>query len=150
MSSQGWVHDCAFSPSGNHLAFVSHDSTATIVNFGETSGNGDSLPLQTVIAYKGRPFTCCLFTTESQLIAAGYDFFPIRINEASGEWVSAAWHLCRCVVATLLAVCGRAFSSTVISCPSVCFQSVLRQPRGRDESQDEQKGQVGDGQVPKS
>lgn len=84
--SQGWVHDCAFSPSGKQLAFVGHDATVTIVNFGESSGKGDSKPLQTVLPFKGLPFTSILFSAESQLVAAGYDFYPIRINASGNEW----------------------------------------------------------------
>jgi len=64
--SQGWVHDCEWSPNGKQLAFVSHDSSVSVVNFSESSGAGDAQPLVTTIPYKGLPFTTCLFSTEAR------------------------------------------------------------------------------------
>mmetsp|Transcript_23917 Transcript_23917/g.34992 ORF Transcript_23917/g.34992 Transcript_23917/m.34992 type:complete len:380 (+) Transcript_23917:112-1251(+) len=84
--SQGWVHDCEWSPNGKQLAFVSHDSSVSVVNFSESSGAGDAQPLVTTIPYKGLPFTTCLFSTENQLIVAGYDFFPLRVDKDGDDW----------------------------------------------------------------
>lgn len=87
-SSNGWVHDCAFSPNGDTLAFVSHDSTVTLVNFSQAGeGGGSTGPLQIVLPYQGLPFNCCLFASDSQLIVAGHDFIPIRVDSKGSTWV---------------------------------------------------------------
>ena len=33
LGPQSWINDCAWSPSGRQLAFVSHDSSLTVVAF---------------------------------------------------------------------------------------------------------------------
>ncbi|POY74212.1 hypothetical protein BMF94_2650 [Rhodotorula taiwanensis] len=73
-SSGGWVHGVAFSPSGDALAFVSHDSTLTIVY--------PSGPEQPPAAYYSvnLPSLPCLtltFTSENALVAAGHDCQPL-------------------------------------------------------------------------
>lgn len=79
-SSNGWVHDCEFSPDGTQLCFVSHDSTVSVVNFAQ----GEAIV--NVKAYSGLPFTSCIFKDNELIIAAGYDFFPLRITSDNGEW----------------------------------------------------------------
>ena len=68
-STAGWVHDVAFSPSGNALAFVAHDSTLTVVY-----PSGPEQPPRAVVSVTTQllPFTGLIWSTESEIIAAGY------------------------------------------------------------------------------
>ncbi|GJN89011.1 hypothetical protein Rhopal_001982-T1 [Rhodotorula paludigena] len=80
----GWVHGIAFSPSGAALAFVSHDSTLTVVY--------PSAPEQPPAAVYtvNLPSLPCLtltWTSESALVAAGHDCQPL-VFEGSAE---AGW-----------------------------------------------------------
>ncbi|KAK3677558.1 ARP2/3 actin-organizing complex subunit Sop2 [Recurvomyces mirabilis] len=79
----GWVHDVAFSPSGNALAFCSHDSTVTVVY-----PSGPEQPPQAVLSITTQllPFTSLLWTTESELVAAGYDCGVYRLSGDSNGW----------------------------------------------------------------
>jgi actin related protein 2/3 complex, subunit 1A/1B len=68
-NTAGWVHDVAFSPSGDALAFVGHDSSLTVVY-----PNGPEQPPRAVVSVNTQllPFTGLLWSTESEIIAAGY------------------------------------------------------------------------------
>uniref|UniRef100_A0A3B3TWR8 Actin-related protein 2/3 complex subunit n=1 Tax=Poecilia latipinna TaxID=48699 RepID=A0A3B3TWR8_9TELE len=61
----GWVHSVSFSASGNRLAWVSHDSTVTVVDSSKTQKT-EFLPLLSVI-----------FVSENCLVAAGHDCCPM-------------------------------------------------------------------------
>ncbi|XP_048408485.1 actin-related protein 2/3 complex subunit 1B-A-like [Stegostoma tigrinum] len=66
----GWVHGVCFSDSGNRLVWVSHDSTVCVTDANKkstiTTLDTASLPLLTVT-----------FITESSLVAAGHDCYPV-------------------------------------------------------------------------
>ena len=68
-NSAGWVHGCAFSPSGNALAFTAHDSSITIVY-----PSGPDQPPMAVISVSTQllPFMSLIWRDESEIIAAGY------------------------------------------------------------------------------
>jgi len=68
----GWVHGVAFSPSGNQLLFVAHDSSATVVD-----------PAKGVVSRvvtKDLPYRCCGWLSESSIIVAGHDYVPISFT----------------------------------------------------------------------
>lgn len=67
--SGGWIHDVSFSASGDKLAYVSHDSSITVV---------DGTQEQAVVrlALQSLPFRCLSWITESSLFAAGHDYMP--------------------------------------------------------------------------
>ncbi|KAK4685233.1 actin related protein 2/3 complex, subunit 1A/1B, partial [Tremellales sp. Uapishka_1] len=79
----GWVHDVAFSPSGDVLAFVSHDSSISVVY---PSGPGQALQAHISVRCPSLPFLSVVFTTESQLIAAGHDCQPMLYTGSSSGW----------------------------------------------------------------
>lgn len=85
-NTAGWVHDVAFSPSGNALAFVSHDSTVTVVY-----PSAPEQPPQAVISVSSSllPFTSVLWTSESSLVAAGYDCSVTKFTGDVNGWSSA-------------------------------------------------------------
>ncbi|KAK4048387.1 ARP2/3 actin-organizing complex subunit Sop2 [Microbotryomycetes sp. JL221] len=66
----GWVHGVAFSPSGDVLAFVSHDAAITIVY-----PSGPDAPPTAVFSIQlpTLPLVSLVFTTETSLVAAGHD-----------------------------------------------------------------------------
>lgn len=68
-NSAGWVHGCAFSPSGNALAFTAHDSSITVVY-----PSGPDQPPIAVISLNTQllPFLSLIWNGESEIIAAGY------------------------------------------------------------------------------
>lgn len=80
----GWVHDVAFSPSGDALAFTSHDSTITVVY-----PAGPDQPPQAVrtITSITLPTVSLSFVNETTLIAAGHDCQPILFRGGADGWV---------------------------------------------------------------
>jgi actin related protein 2/3 complex subunit 1A/1B len=86
--SAGWIHGVAFSPSGDVLAFAAHDSSVTIVYPG-----GPEQPPKAMINVSTQllPFTCLIWTGESEIIAAGHDCeaYRLRGNESGWEVVGS-------------------------------------------------------------
>ena len=64
------MHSVSFLSSGNKLCWVGHDSSISITNM--TSGKK---PI--VVKHKFLPYITCQFVTESRIVAAGYDCFPV-------------------------------------------------------------------------
>ncbi|KAF2759405.1 actin-related protein-like protein 2/3 complex subunit 1A [Pseudovirgaria hyperparasitica] len=82
-STAGWVHDVAFSPSGNAMAFTSHDSSVTVVY----PSAPDQPPKAVVsVATQLLPLTTLLWTSESEIIAAGYNCEAYRLSGNEGGW----------------------------------------------------------------
>jgi actin related protein 2/3 complex subunit 1A/1B len=76
--SAGWVHACAFSPSGNALAFACHDSSVTVVY-----PSAPDQPPRAMVSISTRllPFMSLLWNTENELIAAGHVRLPFPFIE---------------------------------------------------------------------
>lgn len=79
----GWVHDVAFSPSGNVLAFTTHDSSIIVAY--------PSAPEQPPLAVLSvstslLPFRSLLWSTENQIIAAGHDCHPVVFEGDQNGW----------------------------------------------------------------
>lgn len=76
----GWVHSVAFSPDGTRLAWVSHDSSISIV---------DSRKSMHPINVRTRflPFLSCIWSSNNLVIAAGHDCCPMLYyyDDYSGE-----------------------------------------------------------------
>lgn len=72
-NSGAWVHDVAFSLDGTKLAWVSHDSSISVV---------DSIESMTVVTLKTRylPFLSCVWVSQASLVAAGHDCCPMLFN----------------------------------------------------------------------
>ena len=85
-SSGGWVHGVAFSPSGDALAYVAHDSSVTVVY-----PSGPDQPPHAVITVTTQvlPFVTLLWTREDQLVAAGHDCHPVVFEGDMGGWRQA-------------------------------------------------------------
>ncbi|KAK2768829.1 hypothetical protein FQN54_000689 [Arachnomyces sp. PD_36] len=81
--SAGWIHGCAFSPSGNALAFSAHDSSVTVVY----PSAPDQPPRAMLnISTNLLPFTSLIWRSEDELIAAGHDCEAIRFQGNESGW----------------------------------------------------------------
>ncbi|KAI5282118.1 hypothetical protein KEM52_003768 [Ascosphaera acerosa] len=79
----GWVRGCAFSPSGDALAFACHDSSVTVVY----PSAPDQPPRAMVnISTRLLPFTTMMWNTENEIIAAGHDCEPFRFQGDASGW----------------------------------------------------------------
>jgi len=78
--TSGWVEAMAFSPSGNQLAWSTHDSS---VHFLECSTTNHTI--QTVRC-RGLPYITCLWVGETSLIAAGHDCVPVLFQGGPGKY----------------------------------------------------------------
>jgi len=74
----GWVHAVGFSPSGDALAFASHDSSINIVYPGG--------PAIYTIKLSSLPLLTLTWTTENSLVAAGHDCQPLVFSGSEGGW----------------------------------------------------------------
>lgn len=68
-NSAGWIHGCAFSPSGNAFAFTAHDSSVTVVY-----PSGPDQPPKAIVSLSTQllPFLSLIWNGESEIIAAGH------------------------------------------------------------------------------
>ncbi|KIM79582.1 hypothetical protein PILCRDRAFT_823113 [Piloderma croceum F 1598] len=74
----GWVHAVGFSPSGNVLAFASHDSSVSIVYPGG--------PTIINVRMASLPYVSLIWTAEDSLVAAGHDCQPIVFSGSEAGW----------------------------------------------------------------
>jgi len=81
--SAGWVHGCCFSPSGDALAFVSHDSSVTIVY-----PSAPEQPPRAMLNVSTRllPFTSLIWSSEAEIIAAGHGCEAYRLRGDENGW----------------------------------------------------------------
>ncbi|KAI1293620.1 Actin-related protein 2/3 complex subunit 1A [Halotydeus destructor] len=79
-SGSSWIHDVSFSPDGNRLAWVSHDSSISVA---------DATKNMTVVTHKTRflPYLTCVWSTVKFIVAAGHDCYPAlyQYDEGSGK-----------------------------------------------------------------
>jgi len=77
----GWVHAIGFSPSGDVLAFASHDSTINIVYPGG--------PVVHSIRMQSLPVVTLTWSSEDSIIAAGHDCRPLVFSGSRAGWQEA-------------------------------------------------------------
>ncbi|TSK31296.1 Actin-related protein 2/3 complex subunit 1B [Bagarius yarrelli] len=75
--SGGWVHSVCFSASGNRLAWVSHDSTVTVVD-----PTKSSTPSQLKTEFLA--LLSVTFVSENNIVAAGHDCCPMLFTSDDG------------------------------------------------------------------
>jgi len=75
----GWVQSVRWSPSGNLVAFVGHDSTLSVADI--SSGTAQT---QT-IKYRELPFRDLVFIDEKNIVAVGHDCSPVLFSN-TGTW----------------------------------------------------------------
>jgi len=86
----GWVHGVAFSPSGDALAFVGHDSTLTVVY---PSAPDQPPQASYTLNLPSLPCISLTFVTETSLIAAGHDCQPLTFEGSLEQGWSATGSL---------------------------------------------------------
>lgn len=74
-AGSGWVHSVSFSPSGDQVAFVSHDSTISVVDGAAQDGG-----LITRFVSKDLPYNAVTWLTPASLVVAGHDYVPFLYN----------------------------------------------------------------------
>lgn len=84
----GWVHGVAFSPDGDSLAFVGHDSSLTVAY---PSAPNEPPQAIHVIRSPTLPYVTLAFVSPTSLVAAGHDCQPVLF---SGN-VNDGWRLAR-------------------------------------------------------
>ena len=83
--SAGWIHGCAFSPSGDAFAFTAHDSSITVVY-----PSGPDQPPKAIVSLSTQllPFLSLIWNGESEIIAAGYvgSRIQLKFSFFSDNW----------------------------------------------------------------
>lgn len=73
----GWVHSVSFSPSGDKLAWVGHDSSVSVAD----AANGNRL---SVVKGNFLPFIGITWVTENSMVAVGFDCNPKLFTQDNG------------------------------------------------------------------
>jgi len=76
--SNGWVESCAWSPSGNLLAYVGHDSSLNVVNI--------IGPKSITVKSSSLPATKVIFLSEKVIVVAGHGFNPMIYQDNGKSW----------------------------------------------------------------
>jgi actin related protein 2/3 complex subunit 1A/1B len=76
----GWVHGIKFSPSGDKLVWVGHDSTLYIADAAQNMK-------VTTVKTEFLPFLAVLWTSESNIVVAGFDCSPMQFSY-SGQGIT--------------------------------------------------------------
>lgn len=82
-NTAGWVHDVAFSPDGNALAFAGHDASVTVVY-----PSAPEQPPKAVVSVQLQclPLAGLLWSKANEIIAAGYDCEVFRLQGTEQGW----------------------------------------------------------------
>lgn len=77
-NAEAWVHAVAFSPSGNAIAWASHNSTLSVASPSENYQCSVKTPFLPILAL--------LFLSETQLVGVGHDATPFLFLLKNGDW----------------------------------------------------------------
>jgi len=77
----GWVHTVGFSPSGDVLAFASHDSSISIIYPGGPAVHNIRMP--------SLPLVSLIWASEDTVVAAGHDCRPLVFSGSEAGWHEA-------------------------------------------------------------
>ncbi|XP_018335466.1 actin-related protein 2/3 complex subunit 1A [Agrilus planipennis] len=75
-SGGGWIHSVSFSPSGNKICWVAHDSS---INVADAARGNVVFKLKT----DQLPFLSCIWVTERSIVAGGYSCVPLLYSLGS-------------------------------------------------------------------
>ena len=83
LSANSWINCLAWSPSGNVLAYATHDSS---IHFA-TGFGGSSGPVVQTIRTSEMPLRSLIFVAERAIVAGGHEFNPVMFtNERGSQW----------------------------------------------------------------
>lgn len=74
----GWIHSVSFSPDGNKICWVSHDST---INVADATKDNSVSKLRTEFL----PFLDCTWITDKSIAAAGHSCVPVVFSYSNGH-----------------------------------------------------------------
>lgn len=74
----GWVHDVAFSPNGETLGWVSHNSTIAFATASDSAPN--------VVFEQNLPKRAIIFISNEKAVAAGHDCVPVLYTKKGNSW----------------------------------------------------------------
>ncbi|KAJ1778502.1 histidinol-phosphate transaminase, partial [Coemansia sp. RSA 2523] len=77
----GWVHSIAFSPDGDSVAFVTHDSSLTVAS----PATGSVVSVRS----HGLPFVTLVWPDTRTIVAAGHDCAPVVFTADGTSWRAA-------------------------------------------------------------
>ncbi|KAJ2162225.1 ARP2/3 actin-organizing complex subunit Sop2 [Coemansia sp. RSA 552] len=77
----GWIHSIAFSPDGESVAFVSHDSSLTVA----TPATGQVASVRS----HGLPFVALVWPDQRTIVASGHDCSPVVFSHDGSTWRAA-------------------------------------------------------------
>lgn len=82
-ASGAWVHDVCFSPSGDALAFTTHDSSVIVAY-----PSGPEQPPRAVIEVTTSllPLRSLVWASEAAIVAAGHDCHPVVFEGSESGW----------------------------------------------------------------
>jgi len=76
--ANGWMHSIGWSPSGDELAFTSHDSTLTVMDCATAT--------PTVLKLRELPLVDLLWVNNTTIVGAGHNFFPRTFVKSAEGW----------------------------------------------------------------
>lgn len=82
-----WNNTLAFSPSGNSLAFASHNCEMHFMDFTADGVNSKTKPATKRVVYSGNPILTGMFISENTYIGCGFDNAPLIFKrQGDGSW----------------------------------------------------------------
>lgn len=78
--TKGWVESVVWSPSGKRLAFASHNSVLSVVDF-----SGEDVDQQ-ILKLDILPLRDITFVSETRILGVGYNFEPYVFDDDGEEW----------------------------------------------------------------
>ena len=84
--SYGWVLNVAFNPTGDTLAFSSHDSTVTFVDIAAAAAEQGCMQ---ALRLSELPITQLLFLPDGSLVGSGHCFDPLLFANTAQGWTLA-------------------------------------------------------------
>lgn len=80
LNAHGWVHAVAWSPSGNVIAYATHDSSLHFARLDQSAE-----PVVQTVRLNGLPLLALRFIGEKALVGAGHDFNPAIYTQSNGR-----------------------------------------------------------------
>ncbi|KAG0674253.1 actin- protein 2/3 complex subunit 1 [Kluyveromyces marxianus] len=73
-----WIHDIKWRSSIDHVAYVAHDGSLTIVDYTDSQNSIDNP--------EGLPFKTLCWINDHEILAAGFSNHPVLFSEGSNGW----------------------------------------------------------------
>lgn len=84
-----WIHGLSFSPSGNRLAWISHDSCISVADVLVPTASSNSKTAVVTLKTRYLPCLSVVWSSEVNLVAAGHDCYPMLYKYERGSNVAS-------------------------------------------------------------